>query len=101
LCKSSGGSEYQSYRLIDGRKCWFAGRRRPDKAELHWEHVSDRTAVRHHPRPSPDVKPEIVRSPESAPLMGQPGDLGSSFSDRWSEMMDKLIGNQMEEYRER
>lgn len=98
ICKSSGGGEYESYRLVDGRKCWFAGTRRPNKTELHWEQYG--VAVRHK-KPTPDVKPGAVRWPGiSTPLLSLPDGPGS-FNLRWSEEMDLLIGNPMEEYRER
>jgi hypothetical protein len=101
VCKPTSGDGYKEYRLIDGRKCWFKGKR-PEKSELHWEHISERVAVRRHPRSPPSVKPGAVRWPEVAPT-GLPNGPGSkpSFDSTWEQMMDDLIGNHMEEYRAR
>lgn len=35
-------NSYWQWRQIDGRRCWVSGRRRPQKAELHW------TATNYH-----------------------------------------------------
>ena len=36
-CRSSKGENgHWTWRLIDGRKCWYPGRASLDKAKLHW-----------------------------------------------------------------
>jgi hypothetical protein len=96
VCKPTSGDGYKEYRLIEGRKCWFKGRR-PEKSELHWARDTD-GAVRHPPS-LPSVKPGAIRWPEVAPS-GLPNGPGS-FDSKWMELMDDLIINPMEEYRDR
>jgi len=48
-CRSSrGGGGYQSWRYVDGRKCWYVGRPGMPKSRLHW-----RTTARPQPVPLP------------------------------------------------
>jgi hypothetical protein len=100
ICKSTSGDGYKEYRLIDGRKCWFKGKR-PEKSELHW--ARDTGGAVRHPPSLPSVKPGAVRWPDFTPPSGLPNGPGSkpSFDSTWEQMMDDLIGNPMEEYRER
>jgi hypothetical protein len=36
-CRSSKtDTRYWSWRIIDGRRCWYPGRRKLDKSLLHW-----------------------------------------------------------------
>jgi len=49
---------YWSWRLIDGRPCWYAGRPGISKAVLHWG--SSRAQVkRADPKDDPDVLPRV------------------------------------------
>ena len=45
-CRSSkGGDGYWSWRLIDGKKCWYAGQRMIDKSKLYWTTDLDKRAA--------------------------------------------------------
>src|SRR6185295_11967839 len=52
--RPSNARTYWSYRLIDGRKCWYEGRPMISKSLLHWP--SSRTAQA-SARPEPAVVP--------------------------------------------
>ena len=87
-CKTSrpGANSYWSWRLIDGRQCWYKGMRRMDKSLLHWSAAHHRssklatTAERYK-----DVPPTAERAPipvqlqQMLPILpAQP-----TFEDRW------------------
>lgn len=48
--KSQRDGAHWSYRIVDGRQCWYRGRKRLDKDELHW-------TVQH-----PSLQPSTSRS---------------------------------------
>lgn len=64
---------YWQYRLIDGRQCWYSGKRKHAKSELHWA-VASRPVL---PKP-PVVKPPPVVAPvPHAPMAA------TNFAERW------------------
>lgn len=47
-----GRAAHWSWRLIDGRKCWYEGKHNPDKSELYWaDKKSPASAVENVPEP--------------------------------------------------
>ena len=68
-CKSTRGHDgkYWAWREIDGRSCWYAGRRGIAKARLAWPAPRART----RPAPAP---------PKNIPEHIPPAD---TFADRW------------------
>jgi len=68
-CRESKGlsSTYWSWRLVDGRKCWFAGRASKPKHELAW-------MVRREPVPI--VSPPVLS--EQSPPVDPDDDLGAT-----------------------
>ena len=57
--RPSNAQSYWSYRLIDGRKCWYEGKPMLSKSLLHWP-TSSRTAAA-NPRPSSERQPAKPR----------------------------------------
>ena len=49
-------SGYWSYRIVDGRKCWYEGRRMISKSLLHWSKPSSKVA------PAKDTRPKIANA---------------------------------------
>jgi hypothetical protein len=73
--------QYYSWRVIDGRACWYVGRPGRSKSQLHW------TVRNGYPIEPPDVNPvEIVR--ESA--VSQSSGLDGTFLYRWCDIMSDL-----------
>jgi len=75
---SNQRGQYYSWRVIDGRTCWYAGRPGRSKSQLHWAVIS--TPDR------PSVNPvEIVR----ATAVALPSnDLDGTFHREWSNTMN-------------
>jgi len=42
---SKPAGEWWSYRIVDGRHCWYAGKPRTSKAKLHWAWPASTAAV--------------------------------------------------------
>src|SRR5215831_20440216 len=43
--KPSQAREWWSYRIVDGRRCWFRGHASMPKARLRWEHIDDERPI--------------------------------------------------------
>jgi hypothetical protein len=87
-CSARNG-EGKSWRLIDGRRCYYEGRRRIDKRRLHWASATEarsvsvavrsgepdaRGPVAHPPRrrqgpPEPTAPMEVAAQPEPGPVV--------------------------------
>jgi hypothetical protein len=52
--RPSNAQSYWSYRLIDGRKCWYEGRPGFSKSLLHWPAAQ---TAKTNPRPESDARP--------------------------------------------
>jgi hypothetical protein len=64
---------YASYRLIDGRKCWYAGKHQIAKSKLHW-HVRVARVSRLAKAPK-QIKPvDVTHSTQST---------NDAFEQRW------------------
>jgi len=63
--RPSNAQSYWSYRLIDGRKCWYEGKPMLSKSLLHWP-VSSRAVAATPPRPSSERQPAKLRNPLDA-----------------------------------
>ncbi len=61
--RPSNAQTYWSYRLIDGRKCWYEGKPMLSKSLLHWP--AAQTAQK-NPRREPDAQPASRLSPLNA-----------------------------------
>jgi hypothetical protein len=73
------------WRLIDNKKCWYAGELGMDKSKLHWIVKAPEPAQRTTPEstkrtaPQPPLHTEPTRSPEAQP--GSNSDLAAPASD--------------------
>jgi hypothetical protein len=65
--------EQRSWRMIDGKKCWYIGPRKMDKSLLKWE-------------PEQPVESEPMPLPVEAPPVRAEGP--SEFEDRWQGLYD-------------
>jgi hypothetical protein len=69
-----------TYRMLEGRKCWYEGRGMVSKALLHWS-VSNVSAK---PDPEPATSGQSAFSFESEPsCCSRQVDDGESFESRW------------------
>jgi hypothetical protein len=51
-CKSSPGRDtYHQYRIVDGKKCWYAGREKLEKSVLAWSRAGAKQTL------APSTKP--------------------------------------------
>ena len=61
-----------SYRTIEGRRCWYAGRHHIDKSQLAWRHVASVLPPKRESEPSAEIG--------SAEITGS---IDPSFEARW------------------
>src|SRR5215467_4334410 len=76
-CQSSAppsNKGHWAWRLIDNKKCWYAGEPGMDKSKLHWAPGADRApsadralSADRVPEPAQRVAPEMLQSAESEP----------------------------------
>jgi hypothetical protein len=81
VVRPSHGHGHWSWRLIDGRKCWYAGKIMISKSLLQWPAKTSMQA-KADPKPAPAVIPTETRSD---PLDAQARllEYASSFEARW------------------
>ena len=60
-------NRYWSFRIIDGRSCWYPGRPGKPKSELRWALRSATTTVRTSEVEQPVAPPVALVGPEAAP----------------------------------
>lgn len=80
--KPAGARVYWSYRIVDGRPCWYAGRAGRPKFELHWV-VDDKPRVVEHP-----AGPAVLLDPP-----GVPSGVSSTeptFDQRWNNILNDM-----------
>ncbi len=73
--------EYWSWRIIDGKRCWYPGRPGLSKSNLHWplsepEHPSAPDAL-------PEPAPRAQEAAEDARNAHQPDVQDLTFAERW------------------
>lgn len=68
-CATSKGhaKTYWSWRLIDGKKCWYPGRTQVAKSQLHWS--TPRAAPKRLIRASPSKRPEVSKLPAEQDIL--------------------------------
>ena len=68
--RPSNARSYWSYRLIDGRKCWYEGKPMLSKASLHWPAASRTASVsaRTEPNVTPSNKFNLLDAQASMPV---------------------------------
>src|SRR6187401_2531091 len=70
--RPSNAQTYWSYRLIDGRKCWYEGKPMLSKSLLHW--TASSRAVPANPRPSSGIQSAKPRNALDAQASISDGD---------------------------
>jgi hypothetical protein len=94
VCRSAKPAKakgFWSWRMIDGRKCWYQGKAGRAKTSLHWQQQRTRVARkipgRETPRPeSPPDEPLLASVwPEALPPAT------STFTDRWPDQLPPAI----------
>jgi hypothetical protein len=84
--RPSDAQAYWSYRLIDGRKCWYEGRPGYSKSLLHWPVAQ---AEKKNPRREPDARPASTASKYN-PLDAQASITSASEAQANSETADRI-----------
>jgi len=74
-------SSWWSYRLVDGRQCWYRGKDKVARERLHWGHVIV-TPTGSSVAGQPDVQPSAELGIEAAPASG--------FESEWRTMIREL-----------
>ena len=89
-----GAKTYWSYRVVDGRTCWYAGRPGKSKTELHWGTPQSPRAERLRTAVSPPDDPEAPSLANTCcwpPLEPEPSPLAeSSFNRRWNDLLTDM-----------
>jgi hypothetical protein len=62
--KPAGAPEWWSWREVDGRRCWYAGRPGMDKTKLHWAQPASTAAAA--PADAGPPPPPVVTNPPPA-----------------------------------
>ena len=81
VARPSNGHGYWSWRLIDGRKCWYAGKTMISKSMLRWPPKASMQA-KADPKPAPVA---VAAEKRSDPLEAQARllEYANSFEARW------------------
>jgi hypothetical protein len=86
----AGRSGHWSYRLIDGRKCWYQGKPMMPKSSLYWPKSSDSepeatTSEKQRAKPTTDGR-NVAAQPTMAEPIAWPAPAANdlSFESRWS-----------------
>ena len=86
VARPSSAQGYWSWRLIDGRKCWYAGKTMISKSLLQWPSKAS-VQAKADPKPVPVtvVPVTVVTEKRSDPLDAQARmlDYANSFEARW------------------
>jgi len=86
VARPSSAQGYWSWRLIDGRKCWYAGKTMISKSLLQWPAKAS-VQAKADPKPVPVtiVPVTVVTEKRSDPLDAQARmlDYANSFEARW------------------
>jgi hypothetical protein len=79
--RPSSAQSYWSWRLIDGRKCWYAGKTMVSKSLLQWP-AKGSVQAKADTKPAP---PTVAAEKRSDPLDAQARllDYADSFEARW------------------
>jgi hypothetical protein len=70
------GQGWVAWQTVDGKRCWYAGKRRIDKSLLRWD------------KPSIDVEPMPPPTEDELPTEAPPIRAQDEFEDRWSAQHD-------------
>jgi len=85
-CSASAGSDgYWSWRIIDGRKCWYAGKPMLSKTLLEWP-------ARAEPQPAPRAEVASVPAQKSRDLLDAQAlapDDSTTFEALWRARIEK------------
>ncbi len=74
--------EYWSWRLIDGKRCWYAGRPGMSKANLRWPQ-SEPAREELEADPPEELRNHYSQPKNDVPNVSQPDDNELSFAERW------------------
>jgi hypothetical protein len=85
VARPSSPQGYWSWRLIDGRKCWYAGKTMISKSLLQWPAKAVQAKADPKPVPVTIVPVTVVTEKRSDPLDAQARmlDYANSFEARW------------------
>jgi hypothetical protein len=89
--KPSKAREWWSFREIEGRNCWYAGRPGKPKSELYWPSKSSpRSVEREEQKPleGPPQVPSEGPAPPNISILRVIPTTSSSFEDRWLPVLD-------------
>jgi hypothetical protein len=83
----SGAAQYWSWRIIDGRKCWYPGRPGMSKANLHWPKAGEPTTGQSRapeaiaPNGFQNSLPDVAPQPHQSEVSRPNGE--TTFKERW------------------
>jgi hypothetical protein len=86
-CKAeapSGRTEWWSWRLVDGKQCWYQGRPGKDKTEFYWQRVAPKPDRVEKVTPATDSNREL-RAKQITPNRELP-----PFAERWRQMFEPV-----------
>ena len=80
----SGRTEWWSWRLVDGKRCWYEGRAGKDKTELYWQRIAPMPNRVEKVTPATDSNLEL-RAKQIEPKRELP-----PFAERWRQMFEPV-----------
>ena len=92
----AGRSGYWSYRIVDGRKCWYEGRKMISKSLLHWSKQSSNNAqakiskarkISNAHAKMPATHGPDFTDPEDGSCCWPPLDNSNNFEARWGALL--------------
>ena len=92
--KPRGAKVYWSYRIVDGRTCWYAGRPGKSKSQLRWVHAVPSVVERPRTTGTPPSDPGASSLADTCcwpPLEPEPPSPAEpSFKQRWNDLLNDL-----------
>ena len=82
VARPSNASVYWSWRLIDGRKCWYAGKTMVSKSLLHWP------AKAQVQKAEAQVKPSVQAKSDAPPPVTVATDKRNELMDAQARMLE-------------
>jgi hypothetical protein len=86
-CLDHPGSTARSYRIIDGRRCYFPGRTMLPKAELHWSYRQPPQRKEEPPPPSQSEPRITMLRIKTVPAILETEDV--PFEVRWDALKNR------------
>jgi hypothetical protein len=79
----SGAKEYWSWRILDGKRCWYPGRPGMSKDNLRWPQSEPPREEVVQIDPPEELRNHYSQPKNDGPNVSQPDDRELTFAERW------------------